>query len=254
MPWNTVVKSAVVYWIRIPCVWLYLHVFPARADIPGGLPSPVSPHLPSLVEETQAAAQRRKRRKAAGGGCNRSCVDAVQRTTSRYDLVDMVAWCRHMICLFLVWKAALQWSDVIFWTYQTVLLVLICVDSLSTHQLSSLGPILTFSLENSALLWTRDGVFVWCQTKISITRQFWFWSMCIGRSSLCRLPLLCELLCRYYVTFFWTMTIWSCVTSRPHRRADSLPLPVIRRERGLDSVFMGRLTNALLITINVYIY
>ena len=162
--------------------------------------------------------------------------------------------CRHMICLFLVWKAALQWSDVIFWTYQTVLLVLICVDSLSTHQLSSLGPILTFSLENSALLWTRDGVFVWCQTKISITRQFWFWSMCIGRSSLCRLPLLCELLCRYYATFFWTMTIWSCVTSRPHRRADSLPLPVIRRERGLDSVFMGRLTNALLITINVYIY
>lgn len=59
-------------------------VLPARTDVPGGLPSPVSPHLPSLVEETPAAAQWRKPREAAGGGgCNWSCVDALQRPTSR---------------------------------------------------------------------------------------------------------------------------------------------------------------------------
>lgn len=62
----------------------------AGTDVPGGLPSPVPPNVPTLVEETQAAAQRRKRGQTAaaaggggGGGGDRSCVDTVQRTTSR---------------------------------------------------------------------------------------------------------------------------------------------------------------------------
>lgn len=65
------------------CVWLYLSVLAAWANIPGSLPSAVSPHLPSLMEETQTAAQRRKCRQTASGLCSRSCVDAVPRTTSR---------------------------------------------------------------------------------------------------------------------------------------------------------------------------
>lgn len=63
---------------------LCLSAPPARTDIPGGLPSPVSPHVPSLVAETQAATQRGECRQAAGGRSSRSGVDAVQRPTNRY--------------------------------------------------------------------------------------------------------------------------------------------------------------------------
>lgn len=38
-----------------------------------------------------------------------------------WDYVEDVTW--HTCCLFLVLKAALLWSDVIFWIYQSALLV-----------------------------------------------------------------------------------------------------------------------------------
>lgn len=154
-------------------------MFPARADVPGGLPSPVSPHLPSLVEETQAAAQRRKRRKTAGGGCNRSCVDAVQRTTIRYDLVDQVAWKGASIWYGIVFPGlkgciAVKWCNFLSLPDCSTCSHTQCVDSLWKYQLSPQGSRLTFPLEKSALLWTRDREFVRCQTKISITLQLWF--------------------------------------------------------------------------------
>lgn len=62
---------------------VYLHASPARTDVPGGLPSPVPPHVPSLMAETQAAAQRGECRQAAGGRNSRSGVDTVQRATNR---------------------------------------------------------------------------------------------------------------------------------------------------------------------------
>lgn len=54
-----------------------------RTDIPGGVPSPVPPRVPSHVAETQAAAQRGERRQAAGGGSRRSGVDTLQRAADR---------------------------------------------------------------------------------------------------------------------------------------------------------------------------
>lgn len=59
------------------CVWLYLYLFLAWRYVPGGIPSPVSPHIPSLVEETQAAAQWRKHRQTTSDISNWSCVDTV---------------------------------------------------------------------------------------------------------------------------------------------------------------------------------
>ena len=239
----TVIKSAVVYWIHISCVWLYLHVFPARADVPGGLPSPVSPHLPSLVEETQAATQRRKRRKTAGGGCNRSCVDTVQRTSVRYDLVDIVAWrgasIWYDISVAFSWFERLHCSEVMSFSepdYSTSHTQ--CVDSLWKYQLSPQGSRLTFPLEKSALLWRgRELLYdvklrsvllynydlsVWCKNwrldSLTHMSRYNMGFMCMCNSSLYRLPLLCELLCRHNAAFFSTMIIWSCVTSRPHRR------------------------------------